>query len=189
MTKRATGRGVRWALVLGWALLVSAGLFAGCDDSAGRAPGGPCQRHSDCLDGEYCDGALLVCRPQDDFKPPSDATDPPDTTIIWQEDTLTTDVDTGADPDTTDTSPAECEPGEVRECGIAQGECTIGEQTCEAGNVWSECSGQGPVPEECDGLDNDCNGVVDDRIVRECGVNTGICISGVGHGTIRDDAA
>jgi len=40
------------------------------------------------------------------------------------------------------------------------GECTMGSETCSFGTT--VCSGDvGPVSESCDGLDNDCNGTVD----------------------------
>lgn len=48
------------------------------------------------------------------------------------------------------------------ECGIDTGECTLGVNVCEAGLI--TCSGQGPVPELCDGLDNDCDGAIDNGI-------------------------
>ena len=43
-----------------------------------------------------------------------------------------------------------------------KGICKQGEQTCTAGN-WGACIGQQlPEQEKCDGLDNDCNGSVDE---------------------------
>lgn len=50
--------------------------------------------------------------------------------------------------------------GLVRDCGTDLGECSAGTETCMDGN-WVGCTEVGPSPEVCDGMDNDCNGVVD----------------------------
>jgi len=61
------------------------------------------------------------------------------------------------------TGGCECLDGEERACGTDVGECSRGEQRCVAGQ-WGPCEGGVlPVDEVCDGLDNDCNGVLDDR--------------------------
>ena len=55
-----------------------------------------------------------------------------------------------------------CSEGETRACGLAEGECRRGQQGC-AGGYWGDCVGAvEPVPEQCDGKDNDCNGRTDD---------------------------
>jgi len=60
----------------------------------------------------------------------------------------------------------QCVPGSTRVCGSNIGECRFGQQTCTDQGIWgSVCIGSvGPSFEICgDGLDNDCNGVVDDN--------------------------
>ena len=65
-------------------------------------------------------------------------------------------------------------------CGTHVGECTIGLTHCVGGTT--VCTNSvGPTNEVCDGLDNDCNGVVDDNIVFEppmCGSDVGACSIG-----------
>jgi len=68
----------------------------------------------------------------------------------------------------------ECEEGDTLTCGSDVGECEKGIRSCVNGN-WGECEGSvDPVPEACDGLDNDCDGLVDE--IPECNNQTNITI-------------
>ncbi|MDI1446851.1 MopE-related protein [Polyangium sp. 6x1] len=51
------------------------------------------------------------------------------------------------------------------------GPCTPGQQTCDVSGTWSKCVGE-VVPksaETCNGIDDDCNGSVDDMATTSCG--------------------
>lgn len=55
-----------------------------------------------------------------------------------------------------------CTSGESRKCGKENPPCTPGTQTCANGQ-WGACTGGNQGSKEtCDGVDNDCNGTIDD---------------------------
>lgn len=109
-------------------------------------------------------------------------------------------VMTGMSCDDTVLTRLECSPGDVRPCDengivvenlsslVRNGICSYGQQHCTF-DGWGECIGtQGPEAEVCDGVDNDCNGQVDDDFPEKnqlCGMQdsvnygVGICTPGV----------
>ncbi len=64
--------------------------------------------------------------------------------------------------------------GVVVACGQSQGECKLGISICLGGSMSDCIGGLGPVDEVCgDGLDNDCDGVIDGGECRpDCGNGT-----------------
>ena len=84
------------------------------------------------------------------------------------------------------TAGPECEVGQTRPCGETDvGECEYGTQTCTAEGVWGECIGAiYPTNEICDGLDNDCDGLIDENLgqttcgVGACEVTIDNCVNG-----------
>jgi hypothetical protein len=74
---------------------------------------------------------------------------------------------------------APCRDGDTRPCGSSVGACEKGTSTCDGG-MWGQClGGVTAVEENCgDGIDNDCNGLVDD-----CGFNT-VSVILIGSGLV-----
>lgn len=93
-------------------------------------------------------------------------------------------VDEGCFCSTTNKMKQNCYPGDPNTIGV--GICKMGEQECvNYGEMamWDDCIGAiTPEDEVCDGLDNDCNGGVDDGLTRECSNNCGsgieTCVNG-----------
>lgn len=71
-----------------------------------------------------------------------------------------------------------CTSGETRVCGSSKiGGCKLGGQKCSASRKWDACVGNiDPVTEKCNGLDDNCNGKVDDGLQPlSCGLKGSPC--------------
>lgn len=76
-------------------------------------------------------------------------------------------------------TPGVCTPGQTASCGSSVGVCTQGTQTCQSDGTWGPCVGAtGPDSGYyCDGLDHNCDGVVDSCPAgMTCG-NNGMCVA------------
>ena len=56
-------------------------------------------------------------------------------------------------------------PGKKRPCSASNGLGTcLGTETCDPEQGWVGCNAPMPAQEDCDGVDNDCNGAIDDGV-------------------------
>jgi hypothetical protein len=146
-------------------------VMGGCDALPGQGdgadPGGTstdetCESSSDCPFGERCEGGLCT----GEVPPP----------VV--DDGCVSDVDCAADeacamstglcvgqvvdPDPTPEPGDECTTGTTRSCGTKVGRCEYGSQACVGGLWQTGCSGaiEPLATESCNGIDDDCDGVI-----------------------------
>jgi uncharacterized repeat protein (TIGR01451 family) len=146
----------------------------GVYDNDDNCPSDPNTAQAD-FDG---DGLGDVCDPDDDndgVNDPSDC-DPFDATVL------------GPDPETCDGVDNDCD-GSIDEdfsdlgdsCSVGSGACSAsGTFVCRADETGTECSASAGTPsaEACDGVDNDCDGSIDEdfgNLGNSCTVGTGQC--------------
>jgi hypothetical protein len=102
------------------------------------------------------------------------------------------DSDGGHDPEhfgkdtgsvSNDAGVAGCLNGETRAC---TSQCGSGQQSC-IGGVWGACSAAQPAAEICNGIDDDCNGTVDDGATCESGkvCKAGACVTNAAPPTVQ----
>src|SRR5688500_6159026 len=72
----------------------------------------------------------------------------------------------------------ECVGDEPVPCGVTMGACVSGLQECIDGRRGECVGGTGPGAEACNGIDDDCDGTVDESLVRGCGIEEGECSAG-----------
>ena len=142
---------------------------------------GPCTDDLDCPFGERCvEGVCLEDPGAGDLSGCDEDADCPEGMVCSEETGAC--VEPSNEPEVTVEQEGECVDGQVRPCGIKIGECDYGVETCVNG-IWGECLGAvGPVEELCNGLDDDCDGVIDTAELDQDGDGFRVC-----EGDCQDD--
>ena len=144
----------------------------GCSSSRPANPDSgiiPCMTEKNCPAGMYCNDGICDFYKDGSSGCRSDADCPPGKRCEVLTGRCVEVADGGEEPADVDGADggldgggdAECQEGEIRECGPATivGECDIGVEHCVGGHWSGVCQGAvWPEDEKCDGKDNDCDG-------------------------------
>jgi len=167
-----TGEDVLERVLLIVVLLVA---LAGCAGCGGNGDASGCSEDADCPPGRYCQLASGTC--------------------VYD---CTHDIECPLGYRCTARGRCEeaCEPtnGGVEDCDGVDNDCDgstdeeLEDRPCHRENEHGRCDGTGacvdgqwvceaavPVPEECDGLDNDCDGATDEDLTASCPLTEGVC--------------
>ncbi|MBX3269376.1 MAG: hypothetical protein KF729_03900 [Sandaracinaceae bacterium] len=153
-----------------------------CHATDGCRPLVRCEADADCDDGAACNGAERCTPGAADADARTGCA--PGAPIVC-DDGIACTTDRCVNPSgTCDHVPTECPPGGSRGCITRCG--SAGNQSCDAECRWQACE---PPAETCNGVDDDCDGLVDQSFECAQGV-AGTCTTGCGSmGTRTCDAS
>ena len=158
---------IAWFGVVGLALAVSGcnsfgpGGVVVDDLEDGPIGQGPCASSEDCPFGMQCIDGLCIEGPAN-FVEDSGCVDDDDCPDGWEcAESTGICIDAAREIVFRSADLGLCVDGEQRKCGSKVGECRYGWETCVDSEWSGECvGGVGPIAELCNGLDDDCDGIV-----------------------------
>jgi hypothetical protein len=166
--------------------------FAGCSATQGCAGTDTCCNMASCFDLQtsvtHCGDCLTAC-PLPAHAVPTCAGAKCGFACDAGFDDCNLDPADGCEHNDLEDGPCACTPGSTKSCYTGApgtqdvGVCVAGTLTClPSGTAWSPCVGQViPVPEKCNGLDDDCDGAPEAAGCVPCVAGTGSCNGTLGQ--------